>query len=47
MNIFGGMEILWIFVWDHHKIGLYLGIISMYFRVFSGQGAECVIFLGC
>ena len=34
MNIFG-MKILWIFVWGHHKIGLYLGGISMYFRVFS------------
>ena len=22
-------------VWDHHKIGLYLGAISMHFRVFS------------
>ena len=21
--------------WGHHKIGLYLGVISMYFRVFS------------
>ena len=21
--------------WDHHKIGLYLGVISMHFRVFS------------
>ena len=35
MNIFWGMKILWIFVWDHHKIGLYLGVMSMYFRVFS------------
>ena len=24
MNIFGGMKILWIFFWGHHKIGLYL-----------------------
>ena len=28
MNIFGGMKILWIFFWGHHKIGLYLGVIS-------------------
>ena len=31
MNMFG----VWIFFWGHHKIGLYLGVISMYFRVFS------------
>ena len=31
----------------HHKIGLYLGVISMHFRVFSeGQGTECGIFFG-
>ena len=35
INIFGGKKILWIFFGDHHKIGLYLGVISMYFRVFS------------
>ena len=41
MNIFGGYEDLWIFFWGHHKIGLYLGVISMYFRVFSkGQDTE-------
>ena len=43
-NIFGGfqkneyflgMKILWIFLEGHHKIGLYLGVISMHFRVFS------------
>ena len=35
VDIFGG----------HHKIGLYLGVISMHFRVFSGgQGTEWVIF---
>ena len=44
--------------WAHHKIGLYLRVISMYFRVFSkGQGTEggvffwvakiSKIFLGC
>ena len=31
--------------WGHHKIGLYLGVISIHFRVFSkGQGTECGIF---
>ena len=35
INIFGGMKILWIFFLSHHKIGLYLGVISMHFRVFS------------
>ena len=35
MDIFGG----------HHKIGLYLEVISMHFRVFSeGQGTEWRIF---
>ena len=36
MNIFRGMKILWIF-WggDHHKIGLYIGVISMPIRVLS------------
>ena len=28
------MKTLWIFFGDHHKIGLYLGVISMQFRVF-------------
>ena len=37
MDIFGG----------HHKIGLYLGVISIHFRVFSyGQGTEWKIFFG-
>ena len=35
MNIFGGMKISWIFLEGHSKIGLVLGVISMYFRVFS------------
>ena len=35
MNIFRGMEILWIFLGGHHKIRLYLVVISMNFRVFS------------
>ena len=28
------MKILWIFLGDHHKIRLYLGVISMHFGVF-------------
>ena len=28
------MKILWIFFWGHHKVVLYLGVISMHFRVF-------------
>ena len=28
------MKILWIFLGGHHKIGLYLGVISMHFRAF-------------
>ena len=35
INIFLGMKILLIFLGGHHKIGLYLGVISMHFRVFS------------
>ena len=35
MNIFWGTNILWIFLGGHHKIGLDLGVISLYFRVFS------------
>ena len=35
MNILGGMNILWIFLGGHPKIGLVLVVISMYFRVFS------------
>ena len=37
MNIFWGKKILLIF-WGggvYHKFGLYLGVISMHFRVFS------------
>ena len=41
------MKILWIFLGGHHKIGLYLQVISMHLRVSSeGQGAEWKIFLG-
>ena len=32
---FWGTKILWIFLGGHHKIGLYLGVISIHFRVFS------------
>ena len=32
---FFGMKILWILFGGHHKIGLYLGDISMLLRVFS------------
>ena len=35
INNFLGMKILLIFFWGHHKIELYLGVISMHFRVFS------------
>ena len=43
------MKILWIFLGDHHKIGLYLGGIYIHFRVFSeGQGTEWqIFFFGC
>ena len=49
---FLGMKILWIFFGGHHQIRLYLGVISMHFRVFSlGHGTEWGIFfdifLGC
>ena len=43
----GGMKILWIFFGGHHETGLYLGVISMYFRVFSyGHCAEWGYFFG-
>ena len=38
MNIFGDMKIYgFFFIWRgvHNEIGLYLGVISMHFRVFS------------
>ena len=43
-NVFGGFqkntyflgyEVFVDIFWGHHKIGLYLGVISMHFRVFS------------
>ena len=44
---FLGYEVFVDIFWDHHKIGLYLRVISMHFRVFSkGQGTEWRIFLG-
>ena len=50
MNIFGDMKINGYFFFGgggggvHHEIGLYLGVISMHFRVFSlRQG----LFGGC
>ena len=44
---FGGMKILWIFLGGSPKIGLYLGVISMHFSVFSiGQGTEWWMFFG-
>ena len=35
INISLGMKILRIFFGGHHKIGLYLEVISMHFKVFS------------
>ena len=47
MYIFWGIKILWIFFGGHHKIGLYLGVVSMHFRVFSkGQHTEWGILFG-
>ena len=41
------MKIVWIFFGGHHKIGLYLEVISMHFSVFSeDQGTEWRIFFG-
>ena len=33
MNIFGGMDILWLSFWGPYKIGLDLEVISMHFNV--------------
>ena len=33
--VFWGMKILCIFLGGRHKIGLYLGVFTMHFRVFS------------
>ena len=41
------MKILWIFFGVTIKTGLYLGVISMHFRVFSeGQCTEWELFFG-
>ena len=34
-DFLGGMKILWVCFWDHHKIGLSLRVNSMHFRVLS------------
>ena len=45
MNILG-YEVFVAICSGNHKIGLYLGVISMHFRVFSyGQGTEWGYFL--
>ena len=49
-NIFGVSRFCGYFFFGggHLKIGLYLGVISMHFRVFSlGQDTEWGYFLGC
>ena len=46
INYDSGMKILWIFFGGHHKIGLYLGVITMHFRVSFSQGTEWGIFWG-
>ena len=45
INIFVGMKILWIFLGGHDKIGLVLGVSSMYFSVFSYGKCTVRIFL--
>ena len=35
LYFWGFKECVDIFFWGHHKIGLYLGVISVHFRVFS------------
>ena len=58
MNIFFGMNILWIFFWGHPKIGLVLGvflcILGSFLKVniqnrdfFWGVSKISNIFLGC
>ena len=45
MNSFGGYEDFVDILGVYHKIGLYLGVISMHFRVFSlGRSTEWRIF---
>ena len=38
------MKILWIFFWGHHKIGLYLEVISIHL---NGKVQNGGYFLGC
>ena len=57
MHFFGRKKILWVFFRGHHKIGLYLGVISMhlgsFFKVKVQNGGTFLgslkfqIFLGC
>ena len=35
MNTFWGLKDFVDIFWGHHKIGLYLGVISMHFRFFG------------
>ena len=46
MKLFGGIKILWIFFRANHYIGLYLGVISMHFRVFLKIKVQNGGFLG-
>ena len=47
INIFWGYKDFVDIVWGYYKIGLYLGVISMHFRVFSeGQGTKWGYFFG-
>ena len=43
---FLGMKILWIFLGGHHKISLYLGVISMHFWVFLRSMYRMGVFWG-
>ena len=48
LNMFLGLMVLQICFWGQHKIGLVLGVISMYFRVLSyGKCTEWEYFWGC
>ena len=47
LEILRKKEILHLIFWDHHKIGIFLEVITMNFRVFSeGQVTDCRIFFG-
>ena len=43
---FLGMNILWIFLGGHHKMRLYIGVISMHFWVFFKAKVQNGVFLG-